>query len=634
MGSDTKIIQADYDERFLSEYLGSVKNNPGIAIIEMVANAWDAGAEHVNIQWPEIDDEHGEIIIEDDGKGMTREEFEKIWPTASYDRTKYQKSTVELSDGSERVVFGHNGVGRFGMFCFSNSYTVETWKNDESNRYNVITDKPYHIEWIDSSVSKGHGTKISCTKGGILNFLSPDNLIALIRSKFYDGTMFEVKVNGQIVDLTREDPLKGPVSYETKYGTMTITRYPSDSNNKGILFRVNGRPVGDPSWKPLGDLVDSRLKEFSFQLVADVDFMQKHVMRDWSDFEKGSVYEEMMSTVIHNIRDSLSDVFDSNRSEKKKVAIEANFPKIRKMPKSSQKKMGQIMDGILDEIPKIKPKELKSVLAVIANCELSESKYALMDKLASVSPSDVDTLNSILDDWSIRELKVVHDELYRRMNVVKELQQLVNDPQTDELHRLQPLFKDNLWMFGPEYDSCAFQSNNSITTILKKMFKIKDPPKDRRRPDIIMLSNSSLCAYCADKFDSNGEAEGFSKIVIIELKRGGFEIGYKEKSQATKYALRIVNDGKINHDVKIMCYVLGSKVNSEIASDATEKDGQIIIRPLAYDLLLRKAEVRLFNLIKKMEEAYPEVTQSGDEIIDKVLSENPTISSFRNEKSS
>ena len=631
MDSDSRILQADYDERFLSEYLGSVKNDPGIAIIEMVANAWDAGAEHVNIQWPEIDDEHGEIIIEDDGKGMTREEFERIWPIASYDRTKYQNSTVTLSDGSERVVFGHNGVGRFGMFCFSNRYSVETWKDGKSNKYVIIIDKPYRIEWEGSNVCKGHGTRIGCIKGGILNFITPDNLIALVRSKFFDGRKFEVKVNGKTVNLSREDPLKGPDSYETKYGVVTITRYPSDFNNKGILFRVNKRPVGDPSWKPLGDIIDSRFKEFSFQLVVDVDFMQKHVMRDWSDFEKGDIYEQMMMEVIRVIRESLSDVFDSNRSEKKKAAIEANLPKIRGMSKSSQKKMGRIIDGILEENPKIKPKELKSVLAVIANCEMSESRYALMDKLASISPLDVDALNSILDDWSIRELKVVHDELNHRMDVVKELQQLVNNPQTDELHRLQPLFKDNLWMFGPEYDSCAFQSNRTITTILRDMFKVKDPSKDSKRPDIIMLPDSSLCAYCADKFDVNGEAEGFHKIVIVELKRGGFEIGYDEKSQATKYALEIINNGKVNADVTIMCYVLGSRVKTEIASDATEKNGHIVIRPLAYDLLLRKAELRLFDLIKKMEEVHPEVTVSGDEIIDNALSEVPTIMSFRSD---
>ena len=339
MDSDSRILQADYDERFLSEYLGSVKNDPGIAIIEMVANAWDAGAEHVNIQWPEIDDEHGEIIIEDDGKGMTREEFERIWPIASYDRTKYQNSTVTLSDGSERVVFGHNGVGRFGMFCFSNRYSVETWKDGKSNKYVIIIDKPYRIEWEGSNVCKGHGTRIGCIKGGILNFITPDNLIALVRSKFFDGRKFEVKVNGKTVNLSREDPLKGPDSYETKYGVVTITRYPSDFNNKGILFRVNKRPVGDPSWKPLGDIIDSRFKEFSFQLVVDVDFMQKHVMRDWSDFEKGDIYEQMMMEVIRVIRESLSDVFDSNRSEKKKAAIEANLPKIRGMSKSSQKKI-------------------------------------------------------------------------------------------------------------------------------------------------------------------------------------------------------------------------------------------------------------------------------------------------------
>ena len=80
-----------------------------------------------------------------------------------------------------------------------------------------------------------------------------------------------------------------------------------------------------------------------------------------------------------------------------------------------------------------------------------------------------------------------------------------------------------------------------------------------------------------------------------------------------------------------MCYVLGSRVDSKNTGDATEKDGHIIIRPLAYDLLLRKAELRLFDLIRKMEIIYPEVNLSGDEIIDKALSETPTLASFKND---
>lgn len=190
-----RIIEADYDERFLSEYLGSVKENPSIAIIEIIANSWDAGAEHVSVSWPEVGDENGRIVIEDDGCGMTREEFEARWPTASYNRSKTQSPKVRLSDGNERTVFGSNGVGRFGMFCFSDEYSVETWKGGEFNEYVVTTGKPYTIEWMAGGPRDGNGTRIECVRRGLSDFISQDNLMDLVRKKFYGRVKFAVSVN-------------------------------------------------------------------------------------------------------------------------------------------------------------------------------------------------------------------------------------------------------------------------------------------------------------------------------------------------------------------------------------------------------------------------------------------------------
>lgn len=629
--SEHRILNADFDERFLSDYLGSVKNNPSIAVIEVIANSWDAGAEHVKIQWPDIDDPDGEIVIEDDGHGMTNTEFESRWPTASYDRTKNQKSEIVLSDGSIRKVYGHNGVGRFGMFCFSDVYSVETWRDGETNFYLVKTGKPYTVEWLNSDIKNNTGTKISCTRKGITNFITASYLYELIREKFCGGHLFEVCINDQIVDLSKEKPIWGPNKIDTEYGPLVLTRYP-DTDGRGLVFRVNGRPVGEPSWKLMEDLIDSRLKPFSFQLIIDADFMQAHVLKDWTGFEKGDVYDDIISKIVPLIRNSLEDVFETVRSERKKSAINENLPKLRNMSPSSKRRLETIMNELLKNCPKMKESDFMNVVSIIANCEKSGSGYELMDKLASADPSDFDTLNMILNDWSIQELKVVYDELSRRIDVVKRLQEVVNDPKTNELHVLHPILRDNLWIFGPEYDSCAFQSNRTITTILRETLGVDNSEYDPRRPDIVMFQNSSLCAYCADKFGMDNEAEGFYKIVIVELKKGGFEIKSKEKHQATDYATEILNSGKVNPDVIIMCYVLGSTVNPKIAGDGTEGNGRIIVRPLAYDLLLRKAEMRLFDLIRKMENANPDVVFSEDLAIDKALAANPTLTMFQNDK--
>ena len=57
-----------------------------------MANAWDAGASHVKIFIP---GEQNQILyIEDDGVGMTEEEFQNRWMKLRYNRLKCQGKNV------------------------------------------------------------------------------------------------------------------------------------------------------------------------------------------------------------------------------------------------------------------------------------------------------------------------------------------------------------------------------------------------------------------------------------------------------------------------------------------------------------------------------------------------------------
>ena len=119
-----------YDERFWEQYAGAkLVSDPVIAIVELVANAWDAGAKTVAITWPKSSGDA--ILISDDGEGMAKAEFLKRWGTLSYDRSKHQGMTVDVTFGDavrHRSVYGRNGIGRFAAFCFSSEYLVTTRK--------------------------------------------------------------------------------------------------------------------------------------------------------------------------------------------------------------------------------------------------------------------------------------------------------------------------------------------------------------------------------------------------------------------------------------------------------------------------------------------------------------------------
>ncbi len=57
----------------------------------------------------------------------------------------------DISLKVKRTAYGRNGKGRHSLFCFSDEYWVETWKNGISSLFSVKRSKgevPYRIEFL------------------------------------------------------------------------------------------------------------------------------------------------------------------------------------------------------------------------------------------------------------------------------------------------------------------------------------------------------------------------------------------------------------------------------------------------------------------------------------------------------
>jgi len=151
-----------FEQDFLRRTLGAIANTPEIALTELVANAWDAGASNVQIALPE---EIGEFLrIEDDGTGMSASDFRRKWMTLGYDRVNNQGKFAEFPPGREesnRPAYGRNGVGRHGMLCFASEYEVRTRKDGIESNFMVETSSgkdPFRIVKHESHSALGNGT--------------------------------------------------------------------------------------------------------------------------------------------------------------------------------------------------------------------------------------------------------------------------------------------------------------------------------------------------------------------------------------------------------------------------------------------------------------------------------------------
>lgn len=633
---DLQGLWPTFGHSFLEHHAGTILTDPRFAIAELVANCWDAGAGKVNIVWPAAPGDR--IAVTDNGTGMTKDDFLKRWKELNYNRVENQGATVAFANGSKRRhrrAFGRNGIGRHAMFCFADNYLVETTKDGTRLRAQVSRAygaAPFKIDVLDESNAKGHGTSISAET--TRRVLPVNEAIDLIGSRFVSDPEFYISVNGATVTLTdlahlcqlHEVPIPD-------FGSVVIRRFDTDlggrtSLQNGVAWWTNGRKVGMPSWDAIdGPLLDARTaagKRLTY--VVEADQLAEDVKADWSDYHASQIVNAVRRAAYEFIRDDLRTALQGVRRERKLEALTANRHALLTLPPLSRETVARFVEDVQIKSPTISSKDLTNAVQVLATLEQARSGYSLLERLAKLSPDALDGLDSILDEWSVADIKQVLGELEYRLRLIKQLDALVETHTADELHDLQPLFERGLWIFGPEFESISFTSNRSLAKVVEKFLGEAALTTPKKRPDFVVLPDSSIGTYSADAFDKNHEVSGLASIVIVELKRGGHRVSHKEKDQAMQYSREIRLSGKVARLTKITCYVLGTELDPAAEEDSVE--GATIVVGRTYQAMLRQAHARTFNLLEKVRsfDAAKISDAELDEVVNPVQAELPLAS--------
>ena len=263
----------------------------------------------------------------------------------------------------------------------------------------------------------------------------------------------------------------------------------------------------------------------------------------------------------------------------------------------------------LEQKPEIDNEELNTIIGALISVLQSRNGMSLLEKLSAMDIEDVDTLNSILDEWSVSDIKDVLDEIDRRLKVINAIEQLCSNPSTDELHVLHPLVSQAKWLFGIEYDNMNYTFNKALTTVLHNILKGQRKGDIdvnwAKRPDLVIGSDFSLSSTCVEDVDDN-DMLIINKVLIIELKRGGFTIDRQEMNQAEEYIDSLYKGNKLNCKPRIKAFVVGDAVSPAISNQKRLEDyGEVYA--YTYRQLTQTAGKRLFNLKEKLSVRYQEL---------------------------
>lgn len=618
-----------YDERFLESYAGAIITDPATAIVELVANCWDAYATDVSITWPDAT-QHKQFKIVDNGHGMTRDEFQHIWRTIAYNRLSSggpRTSPPPDVQGQPRTVFGKNGKGRFASFCFASEYLITSRKNGQEFvcRVHRTSVDPLVLEEISfvAKGAKGHGTVI--VGNGIIPKLGMMESKAreLIGSRFLANPAFRVKVNGSEITFNDIPDLLSKIEVDVEgYGKVFILHIDTKKADKttkqhGIAWWVQNRAVGHCKWSrsDYERILDGRTSEAKrYTFIVKADFLNEHnsVLEDWSGFhEMSQAWQKTREAVQDRIRRIIIDTSRQEREATKGAVIERVGNTINALSLVSKERVSSFIEEVVDTCPNFGENEIVQLATILAKLEQSKSRYGLLDVLHKCDPNDYDSLHEILSQWTIGMAKLVLDEIQTRLKLIGELRTKLKEVGIDEVHELQPLFERGLWMFGAQFESIDFTSNVGMTQIIKTIFKDATGKGTRNRPDFVALPDSSVGFYARPSYDENHDEDGVDHLVIIDLKTTGLYLGGKEKDQVWKYVKELRAKGYLKKHSRVDGFVLGDKIEPGEGEPRREGD-EVKIYPMLYDTILVRAERRLLNLHKKVKDAPFLAAQQGE----------------------
>jgi len=613
-----------FEEDFLVRTLGNLVTQPEVALTELVANAWDAGATQVDIFIPE---EKGQLLtIIDNGAGLTKDEFYSRWMKLSYNRLKHQGKMVEFPSGVDlkRFAYGRNGIGRHGLLCFNDEYRVITNKNGIESTFILTTqseDQPFiaKSEYFKKSSKAGTRLEVIVKK----NLPSISAILQEISARFLHDPKFIVSINKQTIDLEDHMGLVDTVPVTVGDVKLKVNLIDSKKSRKstlyqGIAFWQGGRLVGEPSWI-LGNtmVLDGRSKEAKrYSVVVQTKDLGNYIKGDWTGFKKDVKLDSIFLAITEVVQQMFLKIAAENIGETTKN-IKAAFKKeYYELSPLGKYEFNEAIEHISANNPTAKEEAISLAVETVINLEKTRSGHELLVKLSHLSGEDIIGLNKLLENWSIKDALTVLDEIDKRISVIEAIRKLSSDSTVNELQVLHPLITSARWIFGPEYDSPEFSSNSQLQTTVQKLFGKKLDKSvflnNKKRPDIVVMGQSTFSITGTTDYDHQNGLSSIKKILIIELKRGGFKIGRHERSQALNYVEDFVGCGTLIGSPYINAFVVGEsfKENVQPIQNIVNENGVEIgkVQICLFSQIVDSSEKRLFNLRERLKERYADVS--------------------------
>ena len=516
-------------------------------IAELVANAWDANATKVEITIPEtrIDEATSEIIISDNGIGMSDQDIRSKYLIIGRDRREKEKSG-KTSPPHERKIMGRKGIGKFSGFGIAKEIVIESAKEGEVSHFRMNYSEllaktgTQEIEFpsLSPTGTVDQGTKI--TLKHITKFKSRSISIDRIRQglarrfSVIDAQKFEVVINGDPISPTDRnlkrllakdmdgepylwDYPDKEIEPETGWivkgwiGALERTTPNIDNIDRGIVLMARGKLVQEP---------------FVFEAVVGQQFALSYLIGELH-VEFVDEEEDMIGTTRNSLvwdteaNDALKKwgqkevnriarEWSEKRNKDNQQQLQENTV-YRKFQKSAEeignKRALKLADRLVRQAiaknPTADADEFQPLIQMCLDFLEFDAFWKIATDLTETDFEDTEKLLDLIREWQIVEAKEMTRVTQGRIKAIEKFQKQI-DNNVLEVPTLHNFLKEFPWMIDPRWTLVA--NEMSYSRLLSEHFpENKDMPEKNKRIDFLCVSEGEKLAdlppvFCRAKY--------------------------------------------------------------------------------------------------------------------------------------
>lgn len=529
-------------------------------LAELIANAYDADAEHVKITLPfgqylarkvegEIVDQGFEIVIEDDGSGMTAHEVNEYYLNVGYNR---RAKRSERTPKHNRRVMGRKGIGKLAPFgiCHEvevitaggaktkHGYAVSNLILDLGDILDEKTDQlgnvlPYHPTpgLQDGTYADSTGTKLVLKRfdrrrvptGEELDRqlaarfgLSQENWSVRLKDSLAMNEPIEVgTLNIDLLDGTYTDIGGRPVTVDGEvFPVSGWVAYAKDSYKDevmaGIRLYARGKIVAQTRDFDIKTGFTGEFKMRSYltgMIHAEwIDDNEDLVRTDRQDIiwnsELGNALREWGQNLLKELASKAEssagrrtwDIFleQSKLEERLQVAL----PHDRAV-RDSILRAARMLITRVDRDALQNPRYISRVVRHAFALGPHSTLIATLEEVASLTDGPIELILDLFEKARLVEMYSLGQVAQERVGAVEQLRRLISNPDTVE-SQLQELIEKSPWILYADWTPLSFNRSLATTRSNFESWYYANHGREvstsaiaspRKEPDFVMLNN-------------------------------------------------------------------------------------------------------------------------------------------------